>query len=102
MKYKIGDKVIVESTGSSYSNLANNNIFGPPIIKYIDRYRPINVKNYQIFSGYAQSNDLSKQNLQWKIRYCFHNTIFNNIYIISSNQNHILVIEENGLKKATI
>ena len=54
-----------------------------------------------IFSGWNQEVDLSKRNdLQWKIRYVMEESNkFCSVYIVQSNENHMLLINEGGIEK---
>lgn len=94
--YKLGDTVKLKDTGPTYPCTHNEKV-----IKYVRLYNPINLKkydakNFTILSGYNTIFDLSKQtNLIWKIK-C---VITPKLFIISSNQNHILVCNPYAIQK---
>ena len=99
--YKIGDIIILQQTGPTYPSLKH-----PKVKKYIRLYEPINVRyygsnkdNWSIESYYDTEFDLAKRtDLKWKIR-CIVNFVLTTFYIISSNENHVLVCTRKAFEK---
>lgn len=99
--YKIGDIIILQQTGPTYSSLKHHKVK-----KYLRLYEPINVRydgsnkdNWSIESNYNTEFDLAKRtDLKWKIK-CIVNLVLTTFYIISSNENHVLVCNRRAFKK---
>lgn len=101
MRFKIGDKVEIISCGYAYSLSANID----SITEFIRRYKPINVRireNYKykypiyIRSGYGTSTSLDKQDLSWRVRLVIQHEDL--MYLITSNKNHLLIMDGKGIK----
>lgn len=101
-RFKVGEKVSLINCGASYSSLDYNEIQ-----EFIKRYKPINASitnntrsQVNIKSWYGEADCLDKRNLSWRVRFIMrHENFGNDIYFITSNKNHFLVISERGLGK---
>ena len=114
MELKIGDKVILKSTGASYPTIT---CYGKTqeekdIYRYFAsrKNRFINVRrmlsgNFTIYSGYDEPYDLSNwKELTWTVKFVIPKSISRfsndfNRYIITSNKGHVLYIGERGVEK---
>lgn len=106
-RYELGEQVKLVSTGPSYSSPTSEFVW-----KYVVRYKPINVsvlypntsyKSLEIVSSYRTKSDLAlKKNLKWKVRFVHQGIYLNEqktLYIISSNKNHMLVVNGDAIDK---
>lgn len=111
--YELGERVKLISTGQSYSSpYSKHSNISEVVRKYVMRYKPINVrvlcpnKSYEIISSYHTESDLVlKKNLKWKVRFVHQGIYLNEqktLYIISSNKNHVLVVNGAAIDKLEI
>lgn len=105
--FKVGDYVKLINTGESYS-LWNSNGYDRHkfFLLYVQRYKPINViiennlafSSIKIKSGFYSSEDLARFNYQWKIKFILYINLATTYYLISSNHNHMLIVNKKAIE----
>lgn len=109
-RYELGEQVKLVSTGQSYASPSSKHSNISEVVwKYVMRYKPINVRIYhndntfEIESSYHTESDLAlKKDLKWKVRFVHQGIYFSEqktLYIISSNKNHVLVVDRTAIDK---
>lgn len=120
MDVNVNDNVLLLDTGRTYPAIATNASRNITAIEremfwvigtYYKRYKPINVYNrivntykktrvYSIKSYYDSNGELSRQKtLKWKVIYVSKAKLNNqHLFVIKSNENHILIIDGYGFK----